>query len=94
MNPFVWGWLWGYVIGVGITLFIVGCIFELKIKGQPRPGGRELGEMAKWECTASFQGEDGLGTCNERCTWYHKEGCPAAKGSQKWDGKQAHEPRV
>ena len=39
-----------------------------------------------WKCTAYFEG-DGLGNCDTDCQWYHKEGCPCAKGSKLYDGK-------
>ena len=41
-----------------------------------------------WECTAYFRGRDGLGTCDDECQWYHKEGCVTAKGSKLWDKKE------
>lgn len=38
-------------------------------------------------CTAYFKGKDGLGTCDTNCQWWNN-GCPCAKGSDKWDGKE------
>lgn len=37
-------------------------------------------------CTAYFRGDDGLGHCNTDCQWWNG-GCPCAKGSNDWDGK-------
>lgn len=37
-------------------------------------------------CTAYFMGRDGKGTCDTCCQWWNN-GCPCAKGSGKWDGK-------
>lgn len=41
-----------------------------------------------WKCTAYFKGRNGLGVCDTECQWYHKEGCPCAKGSKLYDGKE------
>ena len=42
-----------------------------------------------YECTASFKGNDGLGDCDTDCQWWHIwGGCPCAKGSEAWDGKE------
>ena len=41
-----------------------------------------------YECTAYFKGSDGLGTCDTGCQWWTDDGCPAAKGSESWDGKE------
>jgi len=43
----------------------------------------------KWKCTAYFKGGDGFGTCDSGCQWYHPDGCPCAKGSKLWDGKES-----
>jgi coenzyme F420-reducing hydrogenase delta subunit len=40
-----------------------------------------------WICTAYFKGIDGKGTCDDKCQWYHKDGCPCGKGSKLWNGK-------
>lgn len=40
-----------------------------------------------YECTAYFKGIDGRGTCDTKCQWWHEKGCPCAKGSVLWDGK-------
>ncbi len=45
-------------------------------------------KIKKWKCTGYFEGKDGKGTCDTTCQWYHKEGCPCAKGSKLWDGKE------
>jgi hypothetical protein len=50
-------------------------------------------DIKNWICTAYFQGIDGLGTCNTKCSWYNKEGCPAAKGCPKWDGLEHYTKR-
>lgn len=42
-------------------------------------------------CTASFKGGDGRGTCDTGCQWWNDTddgGCPAAKGSKHFDGKE------
>lgn len=41
-----------------------------------------------YECTAYFKGIDGLGTCDDGCQWWIKDGCVCAKGSKLWDGKE------
>jgi len=40
------------------------------------------------ECTAYFRGIDGLGSCDNKCQWWHNGACPCAKGSKSWDGKE------
>jgi hypothetical protein len=52
-----------------------------------------MAKVPSWECMAYFRGEDGLGACDTRCQWYHREGCPTAKGSLKWDGKEHYTER-
>lgn len=39
-----------------------------------------------YECTAYFEGSDGMGTCDTDCQWWFGL-CPAAKGSKEWDGQ-------
>jgi len=39
-----------------------------------------------YECTATFKGIDGLGTCDTECQWWQGK-CPCAKGSKEYDGK-------
>jgi len=41
-----------------------------------------------YECTCYFKGIDGLGTCDDDCQWWTKEGCACAKDSKLWDGKE------
>jgi len=41
-----------------------------------------------YKCTAYFKGKDGTGDCDNECQWWHEEGCPCAKGSEAWDGKE------
>jgi len=41
-----------------------------------------------YECTSYFKGVDGLGSCDDECQWWIKEGCVCAKGSKLWDGKE------
>lgn len=42
-----------------------------------------------WECTATFRGIDGRGTCDDACQWYTDEGCVCGKGSVAWDYQEA-----
>jgi len=42
-----------------------------------------------WECTATFQGIDGKGTCDDACQWYEEMGCRCGKGSVAWDYHEA-----
>ena len=44
------------------------------------------------ECTNYFRGKDGKGTCDSECQWW-KDGCPCAKGTDKWDGKEHYTKR-
>ena len=40
-----------------------------------------------YECTAYFKGIDGFGACDDECQWWRQNGCPCAKDSKLWDGK-------
>jgi len=47
-----------------------------------------------YECTAYFNGGDGLGTCDTVCQWWFGS-CPKAKGSPAWDGQdERHESQI
>ena len=42
-----------------------------------------------YECTGTFHGIDGMGTCDNECQWWSKKnGCPFAKGHKNWDGNE------
>lgn len=49
--------------------------------------------VTAWKCTAYFGNPDPLENCDSECSWYHKEGCPCAKGSDLWDGKEHYTKR-
>ena len=47
-----------------------------------------------WKCTAYFKGKDGLGTCDDECQWFNKEGCACGKGSKLWDEEKHYTKRL
>ena len=48
-----------------------------------------------FKCTAYFKGKDGSGDCDNDCQWWFDGyGCPCAKGSDQWDGKENYLTRT